>query len=193
MTEEGLCLRPFKIWSADRTSKQTIVAGSLRELIERGKISLACNDDDITIVLEEDGTEVDEEDYFKMLPTNTVFLLLKSGEKWQPDLQVQKGRWRKGTAGAEDSTDLGAGGDDTQSQLQRLVSNLKQDTGRIFLLTEPELQLLADMVPEDYASDEDEVKFLTIVQEACDRYLIDHAEARDDLQFIRMCKKVTKK
>ena len=37
----------------------------------------------LTLVLQEDGTEVDDEDYFQCLDSGTVFLLLREGEKWK--------------------------------------------------------------------------------------------------------------
>ena len=37
------------------------------------------------IVLQCDGTEVDDEEYFRSLPVNTVFTALQPGETWQPD------------------------------------------------------------------------------------------------------------
>lgn len=38
----------------------------------------------LTLVLEEDGTEVDDEEYFRFLQPNSVFLLLQEGESWHP-------------------------------------------------------------------------------------------------------------
>ena len=38
----------------------------------------------VYVVLEEDGTEVDEEEYFQTLPENTLLMLLYIGDKWSP-------------------------------------------------------------------------------------------------------------
>lgn len=38
----------------------------------------------VYVVLEEDGTEVDEEEYFQTLPDNTLLMLLHVGDKWLP-------------------------------------------------------------------------------------------------------------
>ncbi len=38
----------------------------------------------VYVVLEEDGTEVDEEEYFQTLPDNTLLMLLHIGDKWTP-------------------------------------------------------------------------------------------------------------
>ena len=38
----------------------------------------------IRVVLESDGTEVDEEDYFTFLPYNTTMMFLGHAENWRP-------------------------------------------------------------------------------------------------------------
>ena len=35
-------------------------------------------------MIEDDGTEVDDEEYFQCLESGTVFLLLRGDEKWKP-------------------------------------------------------------------------------------------------------------
>ena len=41
-------------------------------------------DKKVYVVLEEDGTEVDEEEYFQTLPSNTLLMLLYVGDRWSP-------------------------------------------------------------------------------------------------------------
>ena len=41
-------------------------------------------DKKVYVVLEEDGTEVDEEEYFQTLPANTLLMLLFVGDRWSP-------------------------------------------------------------------------------------------------------------
>lgn len=36
------------------------------------------------LVLEEDGTMVETEEYFQTLADDTVFMVLQKGQKWQP-------------------------------------------------------------------------------------------------------------
>lgn len=38
----------------------------------------------MTLVLEEDGTVVDTEDFFQSLEGNTQLMLLEKGQKWKP-------------------------------------------------------------------------------------------------------------
>lgn len=38
----------------------------------------------VRLVLESDGTQVEDGEYFRTLPNNTVLLLLRPGERWYP-------------------------------------------------------------------------------------------------------------
>ncbi|GFO28868.1 cell death activator cide-3-like [Plakobranchus ocellatus] len=75
--------RPFKVWNVDRTLKKSIMASSLHDLIQKacGKFNKSGTPQ---VVLEEDGTEIEDEDYFSSLPDNSIFQILGSDEKWQP-------------------------------------------------------------------------------------------------------------
>ena len=42
----------------------------------------------MTIVLGEDGTEIDDEDYFSFLPAQTLFVVLKPGQEWQQGIYI---------------------------------------------------------------------------------------------------------
>ncbi|CAG7817799.1 unnamed protein product [Allacma fusca] len=77
--------RPFKVWDSCRNCRKALVVSSLEELIVRGreKLSIGCIEN-VRAVLEADGTQVDDSEYFRSLPDNTVFLLLRNGEKWAP-------------------------------------------------------------------------------------------------------------
>lgn len=48
------------------------------------------------LVLEEDGTIVETEEYFQTLANDTVFMVLQKGQKWQPPSeQVRYYLWRE--------------------------------------------------------------------------------------------------
>lgn len=38
----------------------------------------------VRLVLESDGTQVEDGEYFRTLPNNTVILILRQGERWYP-------------------------------------------------------------------------------------------------------------
>ncbi|XP_024068350.1 cell death activator CIDE-A [Terrapene carolina triunguis] len=74
--------RPFRVSNHDRSSRKGVVASSLQELISKALDALLITAGLITLVLEEDGTVVDTEEFFQSLGDNTHFLLLEKGQKW---------------------------------------------------------------------------------------------------------------
>ncbi|XP_068598859.1 cell death activator CIDE-3 [Brachionichthys hirsutus] len=76
--------RPFRVTNADRSVKKGIMADALRDLINKvsDSLSVPCVS---ALVLEEDGTGVDMEEFFQTLPENTVLMVLEKGQKWTPD------------------------------------------------------------------------------------------------------------
>lgn len=53
------------------------------QLIGKEKLSVAASEP-VRLVLESDGTQVEDGDYWRTLPPNTVLLLLRQGERWYP-------------------------------------------------------------------------------------------------------------
>ncbi|KAM9307639.1 lipid transferase CIDEA [Gastrophryne carolinensis] len=74
--------RPFRVSSRDRSWRKGVVASTLKELIEKAVETLLITASVVTLVLEEDGTVVDTEEFFQSLKDNTHFLLLEGGQKW---------------------------------------------------------------------------------------------------------------
>lgn len=64
-----------------------MIASSLEELKSIGASKLGYSYDDpnqLKIVLESDGTEIEDNQYFKLADQETIFLLLRQNEKWIP-------------------------------------------------------------------------------------------------------------
>ncbi|OXA56747.1 Cell death activator CIDE-A [Folsomia candida] len=92
--------RPFKVWDSSRATRKALVVASLEELIVRGREKLGIGvHETVRVVLETDGTQVDDSEYFRSLPVrnewkililkftitdNTVFLLLRISDRWCP-------------------------------------------------------------------------------------------------------------
>ncbi|KAL7643647.1 UNVERIFIED_CONTAM: hypothetical protein RMT77_005630 [Armadillidium vulgare] len=76
--------KPFRVWSADREKRYGIVADSFQNLkikaAQKLDISL-CEDN--KLVLEEDGTMIDES-YWETLKDHTRLILLHPSETWKP-------------------------------------------------------------------------------------------------------------
>ncbi|ROT72529.1 Cell death activator CIDE-3 [Penaeus vannamei] len=83
-TSQGKGKRPYKVWDSGRQVRKGLVVSSFNELIEKGREKLDLGEVRIKVVLEADGTQVEDPEYFCTLPENTVFLLLRQGEHWYP-------------------------------------------------------------------------------------------------------------
>ncbi|KAK6634813.1 hypothetical protein RUM44_000060 [Polyplax serrata] len=70
--------RGFKVTDKSRTKILGVACNSLKDLLEKGKAKFNI-DEDITAALE-DGTVVDDEDYFQVLPAQTVVVLYRKNE-----------------------------------------------------------------------------------------------------------------
>ncbi|XP_012327422.2 lipid transferase CIDEC isoform X2 [Aotus nancymaae] len=76
--------RPCRVSTADRSVRKGIMAYSLEDLLLKVQDTLMLADKPFLLVLEEDGTIVETEEYFQALAGDTVFMVLKKGQKWQP-------------------------------------------------------------------------------------------------------------
>lgn len=77
-------LRPYTVCTPNRTRRRGLVASSLDDLLNKVSSALLLTCHFLSLVLEEDGTVVDSEAFFRSLPANTALMVLKKGEKWTP-------------------------------------------------------------------------------------------------------------
>ncbi|XP_077084230.1 lipid transferase CIDEB [Siphateles boraxobius] len=87
--------RPFRVCSWNREVKKGITAGTIEELQEKAAQALLVSSE-LTLVCEEDGTEVDSDEFLIALPDNTVFMALNPGEIWKPHPLLQRGSNKPG-------------------------------------------------------------------------------------------------
>uniref|UniRef100_A0A669EAR7 Cell death inducing DFFA like effector c n=1 Tax=Oreochromis niloticus TaxID=8128 RepID=A0A669EAR7_ORENI len=75
--------KPFRVLNADRSVKKGIMADTLEDLTNKASdsLSILCIS---ALVLDEDGTGVDTEEFFQTLPENAVLMALEKGQKWSP-------------------------------------------------------------------------------------------------------------
>ncbi|XP_037634282.1 cell death activator CIDE-3 [Sebastes umbrosus] len=77
--------KPFRVTNADRSVKKGIMADTLEDLLNKVSDSLSVSCAGV-LVLDEDGTGVDTEEFFQTLPENAVLMVLEEGHKWTPHL-----------------------------------------------------------------------------------------------------------
>ncbi|KAF6108220.1 DNA fragmentation factor subunit alpha [Phyllostomus discolor] len=100
----------------------------------------------VTLVLAEDGTIVDDDDYFLCLPSNTKFVALAGNEKWAYSNSDGGTAWLSQESMDLDETDSGAG-----LRWKNVARQLKEDLSSIVLLSEEDLQVLIDVPSSDLA------------------------------------------
>ncbi|XP_045754679.1 DNA fragmentation factor subunit alpha [Mirounga angustirostris] len=102
----------------------------------------------VTLVLAEDGTIVDDDDYFLCLPSNTKFVVLASNEKWTYSNSDGGTAWITQESFDVDETDSGSG-----LKWKNVARQLKEDLSSIILLSEEDLQVLIDVPCSDLAQE----------------------------------------
>uniref|UniRef100_A0A674PD77 Cell death inducing DFFA like effector b n=1 Tax=Takifugu rubripes TaxID=31033 RepID=A0A674PD77_TAKRU len=78
--------RPFRVCCHSRETRKGITAGTLEELKQKvcHALLLSLSAVSMSLVCEEDGTEVDSDDFLMTLPDNTMLMALQPGETWRP-------------------------------------------------------------------------------------------------------------
>lgn len=75
----------FKVVDFKKEHRFGIVAADLRDLIAKASAKLCIPSScPVKVVLEQDGTEVEDDDYFCTLEKNTALMILANDQKWAP-------------------------------------------------------------------------------------------------------------
>ncbi|XP_037357837.1 cell death activator CIDE-B [Talpa occidentalis] len=73
--------RPFRVCDHKRTTRKGLTAATYQELLDKASETLALRGVP-TLVLEEDGTTVESEDFFQLLEDDTCLMVLEFGQSW---------------------------------------------------------------------------------------------------------------
>ncbi|XP_006835584.1 PREDICTED: cell death activator CIDE-B [Chrysochloris asiatica] len=75
--------RPFRVCDHKRTTRKGLTAATCQELLAKALETLQLSGV-LTLVLEEDGTTVESEDFFQLLEDDTCLMVLEAGQNWSP-------------------------------------------------------------------------------------------------------------
>ncbi|XP_043979142.1 DNA fragmentation factor subunit alpha [Gambusia affinis] len=144
--------RPCKVFNFTRQKSYGVVVSSLDNLKKKGCEFLGVSPSGpVTVVLESDGTIVEDQAYFLCLPFNTKFMLLHDKETWAPARKIDGGTaWM-----ARESVVLEADVVDSniiEAPWWNLALQLKQDLTSIILMSEGDLQSLVQAPCSELAS-----------------------------------------
>ncbi|KFQ93354.1 Cell death activator CIDE-3, partial [Nipponia nippon] len=73
--------RPYRVCNWDRSLRKGIMAQSLAELLRQAQSALLAPGP-VSLVLDEDGTAVETEAFFRTLEEGTVLMALSKGQTW---------------------------------------------------------------------------------------------------------------
>ncbi|XP_017475141.1 PREDICTED: DNA fragmentation factor subunit alpha-like [Rhagoletis zephyria] len=159
--------KPFKIKDVTRNIKKAVVAGTLEELRSKVGEKFEHADDQLpTIHLDSDGTEIDDEEYFRTLDENTELIAVFPGEHWiDPTNYVTITSHNRGSnsgivgVGGGGGVGVGVGGggmeppgDTTDAaaetaRIKQLVGQLQNNLCNVSVLSDPDLDSLSNMDP----------------------------------------------
>ncbi|KAJ3587154.1 hypothetical protein NHX12_013544, partial [Muraenolepis orangiensis] len=188
-------LRPCKVCNFKRQHSYGLVVHSLQQLKIKGSESLGLGAEaPVSVVLEQDGTIVEDEIYFLCLPSNTKFMLLGDKETWRPVRRIEGGTaWmtRDSMLIEVDSVD------GSISEVERwwlLAQQLKQDLASIITMSEVDLQTLVDIPCTQLASALDFKESKTQnLQETLQRVLDRKEEERQSKELLQLYLKAVEK
>ncbi|XP_046517762.1 DNA fragmentation factor subunit alpha isoform X3 [Equus quagga] len=143
-------LKPCLLRRNHSREQHGVAASCLEELRSKACDILAIDKSlaPVTLVLAEDGTIVDDDDYFLCLPSNTKFVALARDEKWAYHNSDGGTAWISQESFDVDETDSGAG-----LKWKNVARQLKEDLSSIILLSEDDLQVLIDVPCSDLAQE----------------------------------------
>ncbi|XP_067627539.1 DNA fragmentation factor subunit alpha-like [Eurosta solidaginis] len=138
--------KPFKIKDVMRNIKKAVVAATLEEIRQKVAERFERGDDQLpTIHLDSDGTEIDDEEYFRTLDENTELIAVFAGEHWiDPSNYVTVTTHRQNGEQSADTTDAAK----DAARIQKLVGQLEQNLCNCAKLSDPDLDSLSNMDPD---------------------------------------------
>ncbi|NXT67878.1 DFFA factor, partial [Chaetops frenatus] len=164
----------------DGLEQHGVAASCLRELRDKacGVLAIDKAREPITLVLAEDGTIVDDEDYFLCLPSNTKFVALAKDEKWS------KKSLDSGTSWLSESVDEV---DSAAEKWKQLARQLKDDLSNIILMSEEDLQVLINVPRSDLAEElaQSETR-IQVLQDTLQQVLDRREEERQSRQLLKL-------
>lgn len=180
-------LKACKVCNISREKYYGLAVTSLDQLKIKGGEALGFSPSaSVSVVLEEDGTIVEDEAYFMCLPANTKFMLLHADEIWMHSHQVDGGTAQP----CRMSTDLEVDGKDTVDGFESwrsLAEQLRQDLASIILMSEGDLQSLIDVPCSDLAAALDFSQQKTqVLQDTLQRMLDRREEERQSKEILRL-------
>ena len=170
--------RAFTVSNKDGTVKIDVSVSSLEDL--KNKLQGTST---VRVVLEEDGTEIDNEEYFSFLADNSRLIMLSSDSEWTPQHSCKTGQDYLKSVN-DDMTILEECR--AEGHLYSIIEKIKEDFSCVVFLTELEMQQLVDIDTKTLTQMlVRSTKVVKALQDALQRHLDRLSDVKDVLDLIR--------
>ncbi|XP_001958973.3 DNA fragmentation factor subunit alpha [Drosophila ananassae] len=198
METTGESKKPFKVKDVTRNIKKAVCASSLEEIRNKVAEKFEKCDHLPTIHLDSDGTEIDDEEYFRTLDENTELVAVFPGEHWiDPThyVTITTPHGTDGPTGNGDSSGGGGGGgagDTTDAsnsetaRIRQLVGQLQHNLCNVSVMNDADLDSLSNMDPNSLV-DITGKEFMEQLKDA-GRPLCAKRNAEDRLNLLKLLK-----
>ncbi|KAK7132448.1 hypothetical protein R3I93_018858 [Phoxinus phoxinus] len=180
-------LKVCKVCNISRQKCYGLAVTSLDQLKLKGGEALGFSPSaSVSVVLEEDGTIVEDKAYFLCLPANTKFMLLHADEIWMHTHQIDGGTAQPCRESANVEID---GKDDVDGfeSWRSLAEQLRRDLASIILMSEADLQSLIEVPCSDLAAALNFSQQKTqVLQDTLQRMLDRREEERQSKELLRL-------
>ncbi|XP_022090457.1 uncharacterized protein LOC110979179 isoform X2 [Acanthaster planci] len=173
--------KPLKVCNVRRTRQVGIVAASLQDLRAKIRTGFRAAGNEFEIVLEEDCTRVEDDNYFQTLSDNTVLMVVSKGEQWT------EGEDEEGLVEVD-----GAGPTSSTNRLDRVAKRIAKNPSVMAFLPKVDLEVVVDSdinrLQVLLCQSKEDAQF---IQDACERRLnemIQSEEARNLLKLYHRAK-----
>ncbi|XP_017125404.1 DNA fragmentation factor subunit alpha [Drosophila elegans] len=186
--------KPFKVKDVTRNIKKAVCASSLEEIRSKVAEKFEKCDHLPTIHLDSDGTEIDDEEYFRTLDENTELVAVFPGEHWIDPTHyvtittphgsdVGTGNGDPATGGEGDTTDAN---NSESARIRQLVGQLQNNLCNVSVMNDADLDSLSNMDPNSLV-DITGKEFMEQLKDA-GRPLCAKRNAEDRLNLLKLLK-----
>ncbi|KAM8711204.1 hypothetical protein ACLKA7_000354 [Drosophila subpalustris] len=184
--------KPFKVKDVTRNIKKSVCASSLEEIRAKVAEKFEKCEQLPTIHLDSDGTEIDDEEYFRTLDENTELVAVFPGEHWidpthYVTITTPNGSTANGSiAGNPENGDTTDANSSESARIRQLVGQLQNNLCNVSVMNDADLDSLSNMDPNSLV-DITGKEFMEQLKDA-GRPLCAKRNAEDRLNLLKLLK-----
>ncbi|XP_030554140.1 DNA fragmentation factor subunit alpha [Drosophila novamexicana] len=183
--------KPFKVKDVTRNIKKAVCAASLEEIRSKVAEKFDKCEQQPTIHLDSDGTEIDDEEYFRTLDENTELVAVFPGEHWidpthYVTITTPNATGNGSITGNPDNGDTTDANNSETARIRQLVGQLQNNLCNVSVMNDADLDSLSNMDPNSLV-DITGKEFMEQLKDA-GRPLCAKRNAEDRLNLLKLLK-----